>query len=121
MWFEWQMEGPADRWGKPIAPGFLRSALEVVLIPTLRLGDSRGDSRIAGDMIQVGKRGGLPWAKRCRLGRTTRPVRFGGLRSARRMGRKREDFWHLRRCWTGFRVKKQRGSAGWIARRCVTG
>ena len=33
------------------------------------------------------------------------------------MGRKREGFWHLRRCWTGFRVKKQRGSAGWIARR----
>ena len=23
--------------------------------------------------------------------------------------------------WTGFRVKKQRSSAGWIARRCVTG
>jgi hypothetical protein len=31
MWFEWQMEGPAKRCGKPIAPGFLRSALEVVL------------------------------------------------------------------------------------------
>ena len=46
---------------------------------------------------------------------------FGGLRSARRMGRKREGFWRLRRCWTGFRVKKQRSSAGWIARRCVTG
>src|SRR4030088_473440 len=29
------------------------------IIPTLRLGDSRGDSRIAGDMIQVGKRGGF--------------------------------------------------------------
>jgi hypothetical protein len=36
-------------------------------------------------------------------------------------GRKREGFWRLRRCWTGFRVKKQRSSAGWIARRCVTG
>src|SRR3979409_2130661 len=65
--------------------------------------------------------GCLPWAKRCRLGRTIRPVRFGGLRSARRMRRKREGFWQLRRCSTGFRVKKRRSSAGWIARRCVTG
>ena len=36
-------------------------------------------------------------------------------------GAQREGFWRLRRFWTGFRVKKQRSSAGWIGRRCVTG
>ena len=91
-----------------------------LIIPTLGLGDFR-DFESPVDLFKLANEGCLPWAKRCRLGRTTRPVRFGGLRSARRMGRKREDFWHLQRCWTGFRVKKQRGSAGWIARRCVTG
>ena len=39
--------------------------------------------------------------------------RFGGLRDARRMGRKREGFWRLRPCSTGLRGRKQRRSAGW--------
>jgi hypothetical protein len=51
-----------------------------------------------------------------------RGLRFGGLRSARRVRRKREGSWQLRRCSTGFRMKKRRSSAGWIAkaflRRC---
>ena len=45
----------------------------------------------------------MPWAKQCRLGRTIRPVRFGGLRDAQRMERKREGFWRLRPYSTGLR------------------
>jgi hypothetical protein len=48
--------------------------------------------------------------------RTIRPVRFGGLQSARRMRHKHEGFRHLRPCSTGFGVKKRRSSAGCIAR-----
>ena len=42
------------------------------------------------------------------LGRIIRPVRFGGLRDAPRMGRKREGFWRWRPCSTGLRGRKQR-------------
>ena len=53
--------------------------------------------------------------------RTIRPVRFGGLRDAQRMERKREGFWRLRPYSTGLRGRKRRRSAGWTARHCGTG
>ena len=48
----------------------------------------------------------MPWAKRCRLGRTIRPVRFGDLPKARRIRGKREGFWHLRPCSRGVSRKE---------------
>src|ERR1700704_3330743 len=77
------------------------------------------EARAAG--FKVGNGGCLPWAKQFRYGRTIRSARFGSLRSAQRMSRKREGFWRLRLCSTGHRERTRRRSAGWIARRCGTG
>jgi hypothetical protein len=51
-------------------------------------------------------------AKRFRLGRTIQPARCAGLRSVRRMPRKREGFWRLRPCSTGLRGRKAAKTGG---------
>ncbi len=64
---------------------------------------------------------GLPWAELLQCGLTIRLARFAGLRSRRRMERKRDGCWRSRRYLMEPRAPRRPRLAGWIGKRCGTG
>jgi hypothetical protein len=96
-----------------------RLALRV--IPKAPLVDSRGDSRIAAGLIQVGVGRFAPCHQRSDCERTIQRRRFGRSLVGRRTPTRAGGFCRWLRSGTAWTGARRRRSAGWTARRCVTG